>query len=40
MFDVHNIYLERPFEEVIVLDGLGMFVRKKYGVLILLMKNY
>ena len=29
MFDVHNIYLERPFEEVIVLDGLGMFVRKE-----------
>lgn len=29
MFDVHNVYLERPFEEVVVLDGLGMFVRKE-----------
>lgn len=29
MYDVHNVYLERPFEEVVVLDGLGMFVQKK-----------
>ena len=27
-FDVRNVYLERPFEEVVVLDGLAMFVRK------------
>lgn len=27
-FDVFNTYLEHPFEEVVTLDGLGMFVRK------------
>lgn len=26
--DVFNVYFEHPFEEVITLDGLGMFVRK------------
>lgn len=25
----HQAYLERPFEEVVALDGLGMFVRKE-----------
>ena len=25
----HHAYLERPFEEVVALDGLGMFVRKE-----------
>lgn len=28
-FDVSNAYLEHPFEEVVTLDGLGMFVRKE-----------
>lgn len=28
-FDVSNAYLERPFEEVVTLDGLGLFVRKE-----------
>lgn len=28
-FDVHNAYLQRPFEEVVTVDGLGMFVRKE-----------
>lgn len=28
-FDVYNAYLEHPFEEVVTLDGLGMFVRKE-----------
>lgn len=28
-FFVVNAYLDRPFEEVITLDGLGMFVRKE-----------
>lgn len=27
--DVRNVYLESPFEEVVVLDGLAMFVRKE-----------
>lgn len=27
-FDVHNAFLNVPFQEVVVLDGLGMFVRK------------
>lgn len=27
-FDVHNAFLDIPFQEVVVLDGLGMFVRK------------
>ena len=29
IFNVQNAYLECPFEEVVVLDGLGMFVRKE-----------
>lgn len=28
-FDVFNTYLEHPFEEVVTLDGLGIFVRKE-----------
>lgn len=28
-FNVHNAYLEHEFEEVVALDGLGMFVRKE-----------
>lgn len=28
LFNVHNAYLEHEFEEVVALDGLGMFVRK------------
>lgn len=28
-FDVSKAYLERPFEEVVTLDGLGIFVRKE-----------
>lgn len=27
-FDVHNAFLDIPFQEVVVLDGLGMFVRR------------
>lgn len=28
-FDVNNVYLQTPFEEVVTVDGLGMFVRKE-----------
>ena len=28
-FNVHNAYLGTPFEEVVALDGLGLFVRKE-----------
>lgn len=28
-FNVHNAYLNTPFEEVVALDGLGLFVKKE-----------